>query len=214
MGNRAVITTEEKEIGVYLHWNGGRDSVEAFLKFCELKEYRPPEEDCYGWACLCGVISNYFQDGCGVGIGKYENLDTDNGDNGVYVIKDWKIIGREYYSGEEQKGRELSEMLGEINKRMPEEMRLGDEEMGTQKKNTGPVVYYDDNLNDYIFLIEKDVETPMAIIVSVFGDGSLSYVKVPILAEYLARLEVCQEEIPENVIKLINELYPEEGVKK
>lgn len=30
MGNRAVITTEEKQIGVYLHWNGGRDSVQAF----------------------------------------------------------------------------------------------------------------------------------------------------------------------------------------
>ena len=38
MGNRAVITTRSKDIGVYLHWNGGRDSVEAFLKYCELKE--------------------------------------------------------------------------------------------------------------------------------------------------------------------------------
>ena len=39
MGNRAVITTENKKIGIYLHWNGGRDSVEAFLKYCELKNY-------------------------------------------------------------------------------------------------------------------------------------------------------------------------------
>ena len=31
MGNRAVITTEKKDLGIYLHWNGGRDSVEAFL---------------------------------------------------------------------------------------------------------------------------------------------------------------------------------------
>ena len=31
MGNRAVITTRKdlKDIGVYLHWNGGRDSVET-----------------------------------------------------------------------------------------------------------------------------------------------------------------------------------------
>lgn len=28
MGNRAVITTPDKKMGVYLHWNGGRDSVE------------------------------------------------------------------------------------------------------------------------------------------------------------------------------------------
>ena len=33
MGNRAVITTRKdlKDIGIYLHWNGGRDSVEGFL---------------------------------------------------------------------------------------------------------------------------------------------------------------------------------------
>lgn len=25
MGNRAVITDKQKKIGIYLHWNGGRD---------------------------------------------------------------------------------------------------------------------------------------------------------------------------------------------
>jgi hypothetical protein len=35
MGNRAVITTEQKRIGVYLHWNGGLDSVEGFLTYCK-----------------------------------------------------------------------------------------------------------------------------------------------------------------------------------
>ena len=58
MGNRAVITTISAEpkdstaIGCYIHWNGGRDSVEAFLTYCKLKGYRPPETDCYGWARL------------------------------------------------------------------------------------------------------------------------------------------------------------------
>ena len=49
MGNRAVITNSKSfdvanstDLGVYLHWNGGRDSVEAFLKYCKLKGYRPP----------------------------------------------------------------------------------------------------------------------------------------------------------------------------
>jgi hypothetical protein len=37
MGNRAVITDNKQRIGIYLHWNGGRDSVEAFLKYCELR---------------------------------------------------------------------------------------------------------------------------------------------------------------------------------
>lgn len=27
MGNRAVITTPDKKMGVYLHWNGGREAV-------------------------------------------------------------------------------------------------------------------------------------------------------------------------------------------
>ncbi len=40
MGNRAVITTEDKQMGVYLHWNGGRDSVEAFLDYCDLQGFR------------------------------------------------------------------------------------------------------------------------------------------------------------------------------
>lgn len=31
MGNRAIITTKKRDLGVYLHWNGGRDSVGAFL---------------------------------------------------------------------------------------------------------------------------------------------------------------------------------------
>ena len=60
MGNRAVITTSKStdiknstDIGIYLHWNGGRDSVQAFLKYCELKGYRSPEKDNYGWARLC-----------------------------------------------------------------------------------------------------------------------------------------------------------------
>ena len=37
MGNRAVITTKPEltEVGMYLHWNGGRASVEAFLAYCK-----------------------------------------------------------------------------------------------------------------------------------------------------------------------------------
>ncbi len=41
MGNRAVITTKERELALYLHWNGGRDTVEPLLKYCELQGYCP-----------------------------------------------------------------------------------------------------------------------------------------------------------------------------
>ena len=131
MGNRAVITTSKSldvarstDIGVYLHWNGGRDSVEAFLKYCELKGYRSPETDCYGWARLCQVIGNYFGGETSIGIDKCCNLDCDNWDNGTYVIKGWKIVGRKYFENSEQNNHDLEDMLFDINETQPEGERL------------------------------------------------------------------------------------------
>ena len=68
MGNRAVITTTQKKIGLYLHWNGGRDSIEAFLKYCELQQFTSPEKDFYGWARLSQIISNFFGGTLSIGI--------------------------------------------------------------------------------------------------------------------------------------------------
>jgi len=119
MGNRAVIATEKKDLGIYLHWNGGRDSVEGFLKYCKLQKFRTPESDSYGWACLVAVIKNFIGGGLSVGIGKYNSLDCDNYDNGVYIIKDWEIIHREYFSGSEQQGYDLDEMVDEIAEAQP-----------------------------------------------------------------------------------------------
>lgn len=131
MGNRAVITTQENfdndGIGIYLHWNGGRDSVQAFLEFCKRKEYRPPEYDNYGWAYLCATIANFFGDGLSIGIDKVSNLDCDNWDNGVYIIKGWDIVGRKYFSGVEQNSYDMEEMIEDINDSQPEKMRLKEE---------------------------------------------------------------------------------------
>jgi hypothetical protein len=120
MGNRAVITTEKEEIGVYLHWNGGRDSVEGFLAVCKQLEHRPPEEDCYGWARLCQVIGNFFGGTTSLGIDKLENLDCDNGDNGMYIIKDWKIIGRKFFDNrQEQKEYKPDDVIKTIMAKQP-----------------------------------------------------------------------------------------------
>ena len=130
MGNRAVITTRENlknnGVGIYLHWNGGRDSVEAFLKYAELKGYRPPDEDCYGWARLCQVIGNFFGGGYSIGIDTVDNLDTDNGDNGTYIIKGWKIVDREYFEGEEQDYHKMKDMLIDIDESQPVDEQLGE----------------------------------------------------------------------------------------
>lgn len=130
MGNRAVITTKENwahdGVGVYLHWNGGRDSVEAFLKYCDLKGYRSPSVDCYGWARLCQVLGNFFGGKTSIGIDTLWYLDCDNYDNGVYIIDGWEIVDRRYFSGEEQNEYDLNEMLEVIDKAMPVEERIGD----------------------------------------------------------------------------------------
>ena len=134
MGNRAVITAskaadvaQSNDIGVYLHWNGGRDSVEAFLKYCELKGYRSPSDDNYGWARLCQVIGNFFGGSNSIGIDNCGHLDCDNYDNGVYIIEGWKIVGRQYHDGAEQNSYDLYEMLLDIDKAQPIMEQLGEE---------------------------------------------------------------------------------------
>ena len=131
MGNRVVITTSKStdiknstDIGIYLHWNGGRDSVQAFLKYCELKGYRSPEKDNYGWARLCQVIGNFFGGELSIGIDSCCSLDCDNWDNGVYIIEDWKIVGRKYFDGIEQDNYNLKDMLFDINEAQPDGEKL------------------------------------------------------------------------------------------
>lgn len=133
MGNRAVITDVNRTMGVYLHWNGGRQSVEAFLKYCDLCGYRSPTSDDYGWARLCQVIGNYFgPSGLSVGIRPYTNDDLeDPGDNGIYVIDGWDIVDRvrpygwDDYEWEEEVGHDLTEMLHEIDSAQPARGQLG-----------------------------------------------------------------------------------------
>ena len=134
MGNRAVITTyqeklidnfSENEIGVYLHWNGGRGSVQAFLTYCKLKGYREPENDNYGWARLCQVIANFFGGTNSIGIDKCCYLDCNNYDNGVYLIQNWEIVWRKYFTGKEQDKYKLEEMLIAIDEAQPTKEQLG-----------------------------------------------------------------------------------------
>ena len=129
MGNRAVITTKDKKLGIYLHWNGGRDSVEGFLTFCKAKGFRNPNEDCYGWICLATVIGNFMGDGISAGLDSLENLDCDNGDNGLYVIdNNWDIVARKYDRNGEQQEYPLIDMLDAINKNQCDSIKFTEEE--------------------------------------------------------------------------------------
>jgi hypothetical protein len=158
MGNRAVITTRENfdnnGVGVYLHWNGGRDSVTAFLKYCELRGFRAPDRDSYGWARLVQVIGNFFGGGLSVAIDTVDKLDCDNWDNGVYIIEGWEIADREYHDGDEQDCYDLNEMLKAIDEAQPEKEQLGDyltaEEVPVSELQVGDTVYIRD-WNDDIY---------------------------------------------------------------
>lgn len=160
MGNRAVITTkknfENNGVGVYIHWNGGYDSVSAFLKYCELKGYRTPDTDSYGFARLCQVIGNFFGGTTSIGIDVVNKLDCDNYDNGVYIIEGWKIIDRKYNRYAEQMNYDIEDMLMEIDKAQPKEEQLGEyltaKEVAVEDLKIGDVVLlknYDEKIEKY-----------------------------------------------------------------
>lgn len=98
MGNRAVVTVEGSKIGVYLHWNGGVESVSAFLRAAKDLGVRAPISDTsYFYARFAQIIGNFFGGSTSVGIDSIEKLDTDNGDNGTFVIDgSFKIVRREH----------------------------------------------------------------------------------------------------------------------
>ena len=167
MGNRAVITTKENfdnnGIGVYLHWNGGYDSVSAFLKYCELKGYRSPDKDNYGFARLCQVIGNFFGGSTSIGIDTVDKLDCDNWDNGVYIIEDWKIVDRKFFKGNEQMNHDMKDMLMGIDVAQPKAEQLG--EYLTAKE----IPTEDLKIGDTIILINYDGKTEKRHIMG-FGD--------------------------------------------
>lgn len=60
-----------------------------------------------------------------MGVGLYDQLDTDNWDNGVYIIEGWRIVGREFNRHAEQSSYDHAVMLHDIDDSQPEGMRLG-----------------------------------------------------------------------------------------
>lgn len=127
MGNRAVITTkdnfENNGVGVYLHWNGSPECVKGFLEYCKRKEYRSPDTDCYGWARLCQVAANFFDNGLSVGIDTIDKLDCNNGDNGVYIIEGWDIVDRKCSDIELEDIKINEDFIDVIDKYQPQPLR-------------------------------------------------------------------------------------------
>ena len=120
MGNRAVITIKENDVpkedwnSLYLHWNGGRDSVEPFLHVAKLYGIRCNSDSSYAIARLSQLIGNTLGGTLSLGVGAYKCLDTNNFDNGTYIIEDWEIVEREFFEGKEQQEYNFDEFVKEI----------------------------------------------------------------------------------------------------
>ena len=100
MGNRAVITFQDgsleeldtSQIGVYLHWNGGIESIEGFCMSATRLDIREP-------ARFIQMLGNWFKGHLSVYVNIVGRLDYDNYDNGVYVLnrygdQKWNIVRR------------------------------------------------------------------------------------------------------------------------
>ena len=131
MGDRAVISNKSKKMGVYLHWYGYREFVESVLAYCDVKKYRSPDvDDEYGWARLCQVAGNTIGGNLSVGVGIFNRMDTDNWDNGTYIIKDWDIVDRLFTHSKDEKMKDtMFENLKYINNKQPKDEQIKEEEL-------------------------------------------------------------------------------------
>ncbi len=104
MGNRAVIAFESEslqqtlnEVGLYLHWNGGLESIEGFCKAADELEISEK-------ARFVQMVANWFGGQLSVYVDQVRKLDHDNGDNGTYVLSkasgNWKVAKRYFYTPE------------------------------------------------------------------------------------------------------------------
>jgi len=107
MGNRATITFAPFDVAnaaIYVHWNGGRASIEAFCKAAKELGYRcPATDDAYGMARLTGLICTFFdlEADTSIGIGTVAQLICAGDDNGCWVIGEgWTLAERRDLSGD------------------------------------------------------------------------------------------------------------------
>ncbi len=131
MGDRGVITTQkdidENGIGVYLHWLGAPEDVYPLLEYCRIRGFRCPEDDSFGYARLIQVAANVSDgEGLSVDVNRLDRLDTNNWNNGTYVIAGWKVVKRLYCSDEVPEIDDFFENMRDFDRAQPYDQRIGD----------------------------------------------------------------------------------------
>lgn len=123
MGNRAVITfdTADNAPAIYLHWNGGRASVQGFIDAARALGLRHAPTAAAQTEALDQLAEllarHYFR--CNVGMTVYRlhyaGADRDNGDNGTYLLgHDLTIIERFYKPGPDEINPAKTAAIAEI----------------------------------------------------------------------------------------------------
>lgn len=133
MGDRAVLATSPNldGTGLYLHWNGGRDKVEMLMDYCNMRGLESPEKNVRTWEIVLEISRNFWNKEEFFGkIGSISKLDYDNHDNGMYIIKDWKIVGRKYkHNKPERYENDPLRILLDIDARQPSCNRIGEDKI-------------------------------------------------------------------------------------
>ena len=137
MGSRAVITTSysdepetSQEFGLYTQFLGPRNCVESFLIYCKMQGFTSPEENKRGWDDLYAVMENYSGENARIEIGKCCDLGIEYLDYGVYVIRDWEIIDRQYqFIADESNYDAVYSLILKIDQSQPKAQQLGKEKI-------------------------------------------------------------------------------------
>ena len=93
MGNRAMVVFKSEHStspAVYLHWNGGPESVYTFLEYMEKANCRMAGDPSYAAARFCQIAGNYFGGTLSLGVCNVKPQDVENidpGDNGIFIIE-------------------------------------------------------------------------------------------------------------------------------
>lgn len=140
MGNRATVifvSEDEKSISpaVYLHWNGGPESIYAFLNEMNIRKIRKDQD--YECARFIHIVGDYFDmdtigsSSLGVSNGPKEitpkslgKVKTDHGDNGFYIIcrkKDGSVKMRRFKEVYLDNGIDVQELSADEVEREKEE---------------------------------------------------------------------------------------------
>lgn len=179
MGNRCGIVMRGQKVGIYLHWNGSYDSINAFTSYMKLHEFRGGS---YGMARLAQVIGNFFGGTCSIGLCSSKELARPDGlDNGVWLLDEGFNILKNinpYIKCRPEGIYDLLDAMVIIDKAQPASYQLGEEFI------RAPEVMADTlKVGDKVAILGYDLDVKIATVKG-FKDDYFRPISHPVLDLY------------------------------